>query len=341
MSYLDSTRNQYELLNISAPFDKKYDGFSLVQELQKISLNEKNYSPNSKTNALLYDNASMTVGNLAAAVKGIVSKYDLGDNVEGEFFGLLKNCLPLNSNLPIIDNFLSQKKYKSILGTNKYEIIHIVINYQYFLKFICLDKFTPPDFRLLRFQVCPNLGCLVFVGKKYKELNHCPNNICKAKRFNLCGNASCSQHNNRNDEYCGHTRTPKKELYYRPIIPWLTMLLSTKGFVHCINYQMVKRTPNVKISDIKDGKSAKYYLEQMNNNFKNYVAKYDGDEQRSNNIVEVSLLLSVFYDGIQVSKRAFTHFWPLMISIVNLPPNYRNVWSVGMNLLSIMTSKYS
>jgi hypothetical protein len=49
--------------------------------------------------------------------------------------------------------------------------------------------------------------------------------------------------------------------------------------------------------------------------------------------------MSQFYDGIQIYKSSVKSFWPFMITILNLPPTYRNRLGIGMHLLSIFTGK--
>jgi hypothetical protein len=57
-----------------------------------------------------------------------------------------------------------------------------------------------------------------------------------------------------------------------------------------------------------------------------------------NKLIKVNLLISSFYDGVQVFHRKFSDFWPLMITILNLPPSLRNKIGVGMFLLTMMSS---
>ena len=50
-------------------------------------------------------------------------------------------------------------------------------------------------------------------------------------------------------------------------------------------------------------------------------------------------MISEFYDGIQLFKSKIQSFWPLMISILNLPLSMRNKPGVGTFLVSVFLGK--
>ncbi len=54
---------------------------------------------------------------------------------------------------------------------------------------------------------------------------------------------------------------------------------------------------------------------------------------------EVSLLLSVYNDRGQLFKRRTTSAWPLMVSILSLPPPLRIARGKGLFMLSLYTDK--
>jgi hypothetical protein len=49
--------------------------------------------------------------------------------------------------------------------------------------------------------------------------------------------------------------------------------------------------------------------------------------------------LSQFYDGVKIFDSKVADFWPLLIKILNLPPNLRNIIGIGSFLLSIFANK--
>jgi hypothetical protein len=53
----------------------------------------------------------------------------------------------------------------------------------------------------------------------------------------------------------------------------------------------------------------------------------------------INIIIGQFYDGCQIYKKKHTSFWPLVISILNLPPSYRTKMGIGMFLMGIFTSK--
>jgi hypothetical protein len=52
----------------------------------------------------------------------------------------------------------------------------------------------------------------------------------------------------------------------------------------------------------------------------------------------VNILLSLYYDGAQVFDTKSQNFWPLMISILNLPPPLRKTRGKGLFTISIYTA---
>lgn len=68
-----------------------------------------------------------------------------------------------------------------------------------------------------------------------------------------------------------------------------------------------------------------------------FVAFQAEPENNDTKYIEISLLLSMFYDGAQIYKSKVSKFWPLYYSILNLPPLYRNKAGVGTFMLSLYT----
>eukprot|EP01031_Cornospumella_fuschlensis_P033530 gene33530-40565_t len=53
--------------------------------------------------------------------------------------------------------------------------------------------------------------------------------------------------------------------------------------------------------------------------------------------IEVSLILTLYYDGAMLFKRSVNPFWPLLISIANLPPTIRTAYGIGMFSISLIS----
>jgi hypothetical protein len=73
------------------------------------------------------------------------------------------------------------------------------------------------------------------------------------------------------------------------------------------------------------------HLNQMNNIFN------INQEQYETKLIKINILISQFYDGIQIFHKKFKRFWPLMITILNLPPSIRNKIGVGMFLVTMLS----
>jgi hypothetical protein len=178
------------------------------------------------------------------------------------------------------------------------------------------------DHRLLQYDVCPNSShCCVFVGE-YKKLQKCP--ICNTVRFQKC--TRCKVHE------CNHVykRTPFQRIWYRPILSLVHDLLKYESFISAINYEC-NDYRNYYISDVSTGQNYQKNLIEMKHiyNSKNY----------SSEVVMINLLISEFYDGIQLFKTRIQNFWPLMISILNLPLSMRVKCGVGTFIISLFTGK--
>lgn len=193
----------------------------------------------------------------------------------------------------------------------------------------------------LMFDICRN-GCCVFAGPLKDSLN-CPN--CSADRYRSCPqcHALSSEPCKRSVRSVQETNIPicskrvaHSVTYYRPLIPLLMTLAETQEFIFGINY--TNDDLNFKVPIIGDKLNTRTtwskHKQQMQQNFSNFCSKNNFEKE---NITEVSLYLSLIYDGIQLYKHKFQHCWPLAISIENLPPNLRSKPGIGSFLLSIRT----
>ena len=73
--------------------------------------------------------------------------------------------------------------------------------------------------------------------------------------------------------------------------------------------------------------------------FKKHMNEMEADVQAAeySDCEKVNLIISLSYDGAQVHHHRTTKFWPLSISVLNLPPSHRNVYDVGIFVLSILS----
>jgi hypothetical protein len=166
-------------------------------------------------------------------------------------------------------------------------------------------------------------------------------------------------------------RKPKKRLYYRPILSIIDELLQHEFFLKSLDFQNLDSSGQA-LTDVMDGPIAKHHLNAMqqyadtwinsrlekesqqnqsytttSTNYKRQkMNAYEYDDQQAllltrslaDDIKPVNLLLSLGYDGAQVFKHKVDHFYPLILSILNLPPSFRKVVSVGSFVLSLLNS---
>jgi hypothetical protein len=107
--------------------------------------------------------------------------------------------------------------------------------------------------------------------------------------------------------------------------------LSTPNFENILNYKYINHIDSSN-SDILDGISAKKNRMEMKLKFDEL--ELDNKEEYTS----ICLLCGMFYDGLQIYKSVVTNFWPLYITILNLPPSFRTTNHAGVFLSSIFTS---
>jgi hypothetical protein len=85
-----------------------------------------------------------------------------------------------------------------------------------------------------------------------------------------------------------------------------------------------------------DIKSSTVYLQNynemtdiFNNKYKNII---------NNKVKMINIMISQFYDGCAIYRNKISSFHPLLITILNLPPNYRFKLGIGMFNLTIFSS---
>jgi hypothetical protein len=132
----------------------------------------------------------------------------------------------------------------------------------------------------------------------------------------------------------GSHRTSRKQLCYRSLCLLICDLLTTRDFLSSINYRFVEHVIGEGfIADgFQHGSVPKQHMMDMHNRF----LQHQADPSAISSCLEVSLVLIVYYDGVQLFKRRVVHFWPLLVSILNLPPNLRKLYGAGLFSLSLL-----
>jgi hypothetical protein len=147
-------------------------------------------------------------------------------------------------------------------------------------------------------------------------LHNCPN--CKSRR------------------YTGVTdkRYPIATINYHPIIFIICELLENKEFVTALNTCNEDSGKEEFYSDVSDGKVFKKNMKEMSDKHDSYIHNKKIPEEA----IKINLALSLQYDGAQVFNYTVSNFWPMLISILNLPPNIRKTLGHGIFLISLFTA---
>ena len=134
-------------------------------------------------------------------------------------------------------------------------------------------------------------------------------------------------------------------MHYNYLIPSIMLLVQKEGFLNCLNdYEFYKYNNGGSynkdasfIRDTSDGKAYKIAIDQLNIGFDKYKTEKTviNDYIIDENTVHVKLILSLFYDGVQIYNHKATNCSPLILTILNLPPNLRPMQGVGNKLLLI------
>ena len=191
-------------------------------------------------------------------------------------------------------------------------------------------KYDPYEDRTIFIDICQN-NCVAFVGN-YRSLNRCP--TCSGERYHKCTREKCryKKYDDCDCDYNGYRRG-KKRLAYRSIIQLFIRLLEFEFFVQLCNTIIAVPEEN-DADDIKHGFTYKKNLGEMKKNFQKWS---EANPEDAKTRTSVNLLLSFFYDGIKVYNWKHSSFWPLIISILNLPPTYRSKFCVGQFIIGLLT----
>lgn len=170
-----------------------------------------------------------------------------------------------------------------------------------------MEKYVRPNPIIRTFAVC-QCGATVFIGSNYSAHD-------------------CS--------HCKSVRNEKQKVNYRLLVPTLVRLLFKDTFLDALYYLNKDKNADC-YADITDGQAAVEALEEMQSIYDNAIQNI---QDCSKIPINVPLLLSVAWDGGQVHKHKTSNFWPLLVSIENLPPTFRKQLGVGTFLLSLFTKE--
>lgn len=188
-------------------------------------------------------------------------------------------------------------------------------------KSIALKENTAKDQRLKStFEYdCCTCGETVYVGK-HSRADLCPK--CGLKRFTSPKNPL--------------TKRAISKIKYKPLTLQLCELLKIDGFVSAIKCRNMHNSDGSYYIDISDGSVARKHMQAMDARYNQFQQQYPSLCQQC---VSIPLLLSFSYDGVQLFKRKHVWFWPMLVSILNLPPPLRKSVGVGLFSLAVMKAK--
>jgi hypothetical protein len=297
-SSIDDEGTLYQMQENEMEFETNpYEGFNILEFSNRINLKVLQQQPPRDDEDPLMEGSDSTKGEFCRDIQAFLTVNNIGASkvAKDAVIKMLHKHIPA-LNLPI---YLNRRKNQ------------------------CqeLDRYVGSDLRNLSFDCCKS-GCTVFVGK-FADLDHCANIKCNSSRYLPCAKEPCKS---RPNQLCNHSKKDRvavQKLYYRPIIPLIAMLLKTEGFLIALQYEYVQHIGQ-QFGDLSDGSNIKKHLKEMKEDiFEEYFTVNDAFQQQD--YVFVPLLFGKKnYDGVQVYSSRHSNFHPLFLSILNLPPSYRN-----------------
>ena len=268
----------------------------------------------------LYSGSDFTVKDLAADVRLFINSNGGNDKrarrilEEDLMVNILLKYLPENAQLPL--DFTRRG--------NKFHYVSTLNSYDEQNAYLCRTQWI---------DICNSAkNCIAFVGT-YKDEIKCPK--CFDNRYNKCTRPKCAQLSYE-DCVCDYTssgRIAKKRQPYRSIIQLFIQLLESDSFTDLCNTLMAV-PEKADMSDIQHGATYKKNMKECTQRFKAW--QQEASNQR-HDVINVNLMLSLFYDGIKVYTWKHAIFMPLVISILNLPPTYRCKFGVGQFIVGLLT----
>lgn len=158
-------------------------------------------------------------------------------------------------------------------------------------------------------HACPN-GCMCFVGPHNDAVN-CMK--CHAMR------------------YLPNSHVPSRRLHYFPLIPRIVEMVRSARYQSALTCERDHTDSSSLILDVQDGTAARQLQASMREDSRQHQTR-----NRSASCLE--LLLAVSYDGTQVHNKMkkTSDYWPLMVTVLNLPPNLRNRLGIGTFVVGLV-----
>ena len=302
---------------------------------------------------LIDGNHGVLKGSFARAFSNVCMKYSILENAQGDILNLFFNATKTATaiNLPVLP---LEKKELSIFKIDNYsdgdgnvddddvdddETVRTITTIGLEDQNIRLDieRYVQAknSQRFVSITQCEN-DCFVYAGIENSKEFNCLS--CGLSRFKPCSRSACS---GKGSTVCDHLKIdgiPKKQLFYRPILVLIADLLRTPNFLNFLNYERKSLECDKSCyMDIMDGAVPQLHLQQMKVRFK----KYCSTRISTNDIKEVNILASEFYDGGQLFKRRFNNFWGMFLGILNLPPSFRGKLGISYFILALYAGKHA
>jgi len=188
------------------------------------------------------------------------------------------------------------------------------------------DYVMPPESLLWLSFDCCWCGGFVYAGEEASHLDRCPHRNCRAYRYTKC--TRCNSEGACNHMYC---RSATLMFHYRPIAGIIKHLLEQPGFHVALSSMSLDSQPDV-IRDVCDGEEYKDLLNQMHRRWSDLV---EGLAEDYADCIPIFLVAAIYFDGAKVTNQGGHKFVPLVISLLNLPPEFRGVMGGGMFTISI------
>jgi len=310
---LSNDGNDGTILDIYHHYDQEFNISDEIDHLLRAkSSNVNNMFP--EINAYdvpLYEGSNVSAKEFTDKMLSHLRKHNASPDLISSLFEII------HESIPILSLNLRESSYQrnSILDLIKLE----------------KDPNSYPDsIQVLTYDICYN-GCMVYTEHSSK---HCKK--CRSLRFKPCSLCSRSyvNYNIKSNDNCPHTnRVPYKQLKYRCITPLLIELIKFKSFRQLINYTW-DYDKNNETHDVSDREKFTTNKNEMHDIYVKHC-----ESKKLSNVEEISILISWFYDGIQLFKKKTAVFQPLLITILNLPPIIRHVMGIGTFLLSLSMFK--
>jgi hypothetical protein len=190
------------------------------------------------------------------------------------------------------------------------------------------EKYLLIDKRRIVVDACVN-QCILYVGE-YETDIFCP--VCYSPRFTPCNYGGCC----KDKEMCNPAinlshkrqyRTANQVAFYRPIIPKLIQMYKRDPSVFA--YESRRHKKEGYLTDLMDGSIPKAEMAAMNSQFESVKVDWEAANP-GKHLIQLSLVLSLTYDGDLIFKRRQGSLWPMLCSIMNCDPSYRTKLGLGL-----------